>query len=125
MNLVLFIHKDASEKGKTLQDIIDRKFAETICQTLDTFNSFKTKLKEFTDFGDKEIFILLADSKKRLKELTLLIDLLEGKRLILILPDESKSSISIAPRFFPRFFTSVSHTYNDLHDVLNKMITLK
>jgi len=45
---------------------------------------------------DKEIFILLADSKNRLNELTSLINLLESKRIILILSGDSKATTHIA-----------------------------
>ena len=36
--------------------------------------------------------------------------------------DESRKTISLASQFFPRFFTPVSETYNDLFSVLNKMM---
>ncbi|MCD4674788.1 MAG: hypothetical protein K8S18_02180 [Desulfobacula sp.] len=122
MNLVLFIHQDASKKGETLKNVIGEKFYGTKLTILHTFNAFKARLKLFSNYSDKEIFILFADSKNRLNELTSLIDLLEGKRLIIILPDESKATLSRASQFFPRFFTPVSETYNDLCDVLNKMM---
>jgi len=122
MNLILFIHQDSLKKGITLKNIINQKFYGTELQTLHTFNSLKARLKKNIGFTENEIFILLAESRTQLKELTSLIDLLEGKRTVLILPDESKATLSKASEFFPRFFTSVSDTYDDLCDVLNKMI---
>jgi hypothetical protein len=122
MNIILFIHKDSLKKGDILKNIIDHKFHGTNLTTLQTFNEFKAKLKEGSGFIEKEIFILLADSKSRLTELTSLIDLLEGKRIILILPDEAKATLSCASQFFPRFFIPLSKTYDDLCSVLNKMI---
>ncbi|CCK78443.1 conserved uncharacterized protein [Desulfobacula toluolica Tol2] len=121
MNLILFIHQAAFKKGVILENIIDGYFDGTKRQTLRTVNALKEKLKKGAGFTKNEIFILLVDSRSRLNELTSLIDLLEGKRIILILPDESKTTLSIASKFFPRFFTFVSETYNDLCDVLHKM----
>jgi hypothetical protein len=121
MNFALFIHQDSSKKGKTLKSIIDQNFTGTKLTTFHTLNVLKAKLKKDVDFTDKEIFILLAESVYRLNQLTSLIDLLEGKRIILILPDESQPVLSCATQFFPRFFTPVSDTYDDLCDVLNKM----
>lgn len=122
MSFILFIHQDASEKGDALKTVIDRTFYEIKRQTIQTFNSLKARLKKSSGFTGKDIFILLADSGSRLTELILLVDLFEGKCVILILPDESKTTLSMATQFFPRFFTPVSETYSDLCDVLNKMI---
>lgn len=122
MNLVLFIHQDSSENGAAFKNVVNQNFSETELQTLQTFNAFKTRLKQLVNFGDNEIFILFIDSKNRLKQLTSLIDLLEDKCVLLILPDDSKATISIAHQFAPRFITYINNTYDDLCAVLNNMI---
>ncbi len=124
MNLILFIHQDSAKKGVTLKKIIDQTFTRVEIQTFQTFNTFKARLKQVSNYN-KEIFILFADSKKRLSELNSLIDLLDNKRLILILPDDSKATMSMAHQFFPRYFTYVNDTYKDLCDVISKMINPK
>ncbi|MCK5310491.1 MAG: hypothetical protein KAJ62_00180 [Desulfobacteraceae bacterium] len=123
MNLVFFVHQNASEKGITLKDTIGKRFNGDKSHTLNTFDMLKSRLLNNSGSGENEIFILLAESKNRLDELTSLIELLENKRIILIIPDESKETISKASQFFPRFFTPISDTYDDLCSVLNKMIT--
>ncbi|MCD4742238.1 MAG: hypothetical protein K8R67_07155 [Desulfobacteraceae bacterium] len=122
MKLVFFIHKDSSKKGEILQKIINTNFYGTKCQIFRAFDTLKKSLKREIQLTENEIFILLAESVSRLNELNSFIDLLEGKRIILILPDSSKASLSKASKFFPRFFTSISDTYDDLCDVLNKII---
>ncbi len=124
MDLILFIHHDASTKGQTLNKIIAQNFKGHDIQTLQTFNSFKAKLKQVSNYN-KEIFILFADSKRRLNKLNSLIDLLESKRIILILPDDSKATISKALQFFPRYFTFISDTYAELCAVITKMTNKK
>jgi hypothetical protein len=47
---------------------------------------------------------------------------MEDKRILLILPDDSPIVVSMAHQFFPRFFTYVNDTYEDLCAVLTKMI---
>ena len=120
MKLILFIHQDSAETGITLKKIIDQKFNETQIHTLHTFNTFKARLKQLYNHNN-EIFILLADCKYRLTELTSLIDLMESKRIILILPDDSKSSTLMAHQFFPRYFTYINDTYADLCAVITQM----
>jgi len=124
MNLILFVHQDSSKKGVTFKKIIDENFKEIEIQTLQAFNAFKARLKQVSNYN-KDIFVLFADSKSRLNELTSLIDLIEDKRIILILPDESGATILKAHQFFPRYFTYVNDTYKDLCDVISKMINPK
>ncbi|MCP4550939.1 MAG: hypothetical protein GY834_02615, partial [Bacteroidetes bacterium] len=111
-------------KGENLKKIIDQKIKEHNIQTFQTFNSFKARLKKASNYN-KEVFILLADSKRRLSKLTSLIDLLENNRIVLIIPDDSKATVSTALQFFPRYFTIINDTYNDLCEVLIKMIHQK
>jgi hypothetical protein len=122
MRLIVFIHQDASSKGEIFKKVIDKNFKGLKVLSLHTFNALKARLKKGSGFIEEEILILFAESRNRLYELASLIDLLEGKRIILILPDESKATLSETSRFFPRFFTPISETYDDLCDVLNKMI---
>ncbi len=124
MNFILFIHRDSSKKGVILKKIIDQNFNSVEIQTLQTFNAFKARLEKAYNYNE-EIFILFVDSKNRLNELKSLIDLLDDKRLILILPDDSKSTLSDAHQFFPRYFTYINDTYKDLCDVISKMINPK
>jgi len=121
MNLIFYVHQDASQKGAAFKKVIEQNFKRHEIEYFQTFNAFKARLKQISVYN-KEIYVLLADSKNRLTELTKLIDLLEDKRIILILPDESKATLSTALKFFPRFFTPISETYADLCDVLTKMI---
>ena len=124
MNLILFVHQDSSHKGMIFKNRIEQNFKGLEIETFQTFNGFKDRLKEVCLY-DKEIFVLLADSKNRLKELTWLIDLLDSKRIILILPDNSEATTSAAHKFFPRYFTYINDTYDDLCAVLTKMTKQK
>jgi len=125
MYFVLFIHQDSSETGATLKNIIDQNFDGIELETLRTVNQFEAKLRQFSNCYDRELLIILVDSKHRLNELIPLIQLLEDKRLILILPDQSNDVLSVAHRFYPRFFTYINDTYDDLCSVLDKMIQPK
>ena len=121
MNLTLYVHQDASKKGSLLIKVLEKNFKNLEIESFRTFNALKERLKQVSIYNE-EIYVLLADTKKRLNELTGLVDLLESKRIILILPNHSKTTLSSALKFFPRFFTPVSDNYHDLCDVLTKMI---
>ncbi len=118
MNLILFIHQDS--KGEAFKKTIKQNFNELEIQTFQTLNTFKARLEQVSNYN-KEIFVLFADSKRCLNELTSLIDLMEDRRVILILPDDSKKTVSKAHQFFPRYFTYVNDTYADLCAVITKI----
>ena len=120
MNLILFIHEDASNNGELFKKTIDQQFKDLKIDTYRTINSFKEKLKQVSNYLEK-VFILFVDSKNRLDELTSLIDLMERQRIILILPDNSRPVISASHQFYPRYFTFMSDTYSDLCAVIDKM----
>lgn len=124
MTLILFVHQDATQNGAKFKKHMEQNFKSFEIEIFQTFNTFKARLK-LVSLYDKEIFVLLAESKDRLKELTLLIDLMEGKRIVLILPDDSDHTTSCAHHFYPRYFTYVNDTYDDLDAVLIKMTTQK
>ena len=122
MNIILFIHQDSSKKGASLINALDENFYGTKLTIVHTYKTLKAELKKKSAMAWKAIILLFVDSGSRLNQLTSLIDLLEDKRIILILPDESKETLSKASQFFPRFFTPISDSYSDLCSVMNKMI---
>ena len=122
MNTVLFIHNDGAENGAILKKYLTKNFIGINIQTYNTIEGFNEKLRQLSLYSINEIFILLIDSIASLNELTALTDLLKDKRLILILPENSKSTILQAQQFCPNYFTYMGNTYDDICDVLNKMI---
>ena len=121
MNLILFIHQDASQQGETLQKKMDQCFGEDTIQTVHTVEALKHILKQPGGF-DQKVYVLLAESPGRLQELFCLFDLLDGRRIVLVLPNDAQSTITMAHRFYPRFFTYINKAYDDLCAVLYKMM---
>jgi len=124
MNLILFIHQDASQQGKGLQKKMAQYFGKNTIQVVHTFNALRHILKQPSDY-DQDVYVLLAESPGRLHELFCLFDLLDGRRIVLVLPDDAKTTVSMAHRFYPRFFTYISTAYDNLCAVLYKMINQK
>ncbi|MCP4671131.1 MAG: hypothetical protein GY857_07480 [Desulfobacula sp.] len=124
MNLAFFIHKDSSKKGVTFKQIMNKNFKKSEIEIFQAFHKFKLKLEEVADYNN-EIFILFADSKKRLDRLINLLDLFENRRVILILPDDSQDTITTAHQISPRYFTFADNNYSDLCAVITKMMNKK
>ncbi len=122
MNFVLFIHEDVYETGNVLEQCVSNRTAGSLVEKIHTFNALRTRLKRIAFYGDTDVFILLADTRYRLAEFVSLMDFLADKRLILVIPDDSEATLTAVHKLFPRYFTVMNETYDDLGDVVNKMI---
>jgi len=121
MALILFIHQDAARQGEALHKKMTRYFGTKPIQGVHTINALTHILKLPGDCN-QEVYVLLAESLHRLQELFCLFNLLDGRRIVLVLPDDAKETISLAHRFYPRFFTYRTTDYDDLCAVLYKMM---
>lgn len=121
LKLILFIHYDSGNKGKLFKQAIGRIDMLNTDNVFKDLNSFKNYLINPYDFKNKEIIVLFADSKARLTKLSAFINLLEGKRLLLVAPDQTPETTSKTLKFMPRFFTYIKDDYDDLCAVIKKM----
>ncbi len=122
MTLVLFIHCEARQQGKVFEKAIAGCLPEADRRIIRTITEFVAELKRNQGSYETTLFVLFADSRSRLEELISLRELLEDRRILLILPDESKFTLSRAFKLSPRFYTCISDSYDDLCEVINKMM---
>jgi hypothetical protein len=107
--------------GKRLKNSIHEKNYE-ICELIfNNFEELKKKIEKHPSFFEEEIYILLVESKKRLMELTDLESRINGKQIVLIIPDESEYMMRAAVKLYPRFITRIGGNFDDLFRVLKKM----
>jgi hypothetical protein len=86
--------------------------------------SSKDLSRRLRRLGEKyEIAVLVAASTQELEEFVSLEGLLEGLRIILILPDERKASVVKGHKLRPRFLTCLSSDFMDVAVVLEKMLS--
>jgi hypothetical protein len=87
-------------------------------------DSLSQRLKKKT--FDVGIAVLLASSKKELSDLLSIRNQLTDQRIILILPDREKGTISQGHSLYPRFLSyadSADSNFKDFTEVLVKMLT--
>lgn len=121
MTLILFIHQEAAHQGEALHTKMTQNFGVNSIQAVHTINALTHILKQPVGC-DQKVYVLLADSLQRLQELYSLFTLLDGRRIVLVIPDDTKETISLAHQFYPRFFTYSNTAYDDLCAVLYKMM---
>ena len=117
----LFIHHDSGDNGIFFKQSIERINPAIKIELFLDFTSFEVYLKKPYDFKNNEVFILFADSIERLNRLYTFINFFEGKRLLLVAPDERSETTSKVLKFWPRFFTYIRDNYEDFCSVIKKI----
>ena len=83
----------------------------------------KDKLRKRTDLFGKNVYIVFAESKNRLLELTKLESPLRDSQCILMVPEKSVDIMRLAIKVYPNFIMCIDDSYADLSSVLKKMVT--
>ena len=120
--LVLFSHHQSGPQGDRLQEMIRLHFPNIPQEQCTALDMLRERLNHPESNEKAVIYILFADTKDRLNELQQLYEYFEGRRLILILPDNHRTTRSIGLRLLPRFITYSNDSFNDLIAVIGKMI---
>jgi hypothetical protein len=68
------------------------------------------------------IVLLQARDREELLHIASLRDLLQGLRVILLVPDREEETISLAHRLRPRFLSNSENDFSDIMNVLRKML---
>jgi len=68
------------------------------------------------------ILLLQAKDREELSRIVSLRDLLQGLRVILLIPDREGDTISLAHRLRPRFLSNSEKDFSDTFSVLQKMM---
>lgn len=76
-------------------------------------------------YGSREhlrIAILNVADRKELEGLVLLREMLSGLRIVLIVPDQDQTTLSLAHRLQPRFLARADGDWDEIRMVLGKLI---
>lgn len=121
--ILIFIDQTSGEKGKNFLNIIEKRITSAQIEIYSGIEIFERTLKLRKTYFTKEIIILFAGNENCLDQLYLKKQMLIYKKIVMVLPDNSTQIMAKTHRFFPRYFSFMDDTYDDLCDVLNKMIT--
>lgn len=121
--ILILIDQTSGEKGKIFLKIIQKRIISARIEICSSIEVLERALKLKIAYFDKEIILLFADSITCLDQLYLKKQMLIYKKIVMVLPDNGAQIMAKAHRFFPRYFSFVDDQYDDLCDVLNKMIT--
>ncbi len=115
---VLFYAADIKGTGKPLWDLFQDLSSEYQREFFQTIDTLSQKLRQPS--GVQTIAVLLASTQKELSDILTIKNLLEDVRIILILPDRDKKTVSKGYNLYLRFLTYVDSDFNWLTAVLKK-----
>jgi len=122
VKIVIFAHKTSGERGRQLMESLSACQVPQSLMRLQTVNALKSHLKKSGEAPGGQVLVLLAETRRRLEALRELEDLLEDSRLILVVPDGEATTLSMAQKLYPRFFTPLADRYDDLCAVIDRMM---
>jgi hypothetical protein len=117
---VLLYATEAGEAGERLARIIKTSLDSIDIQVCRSIRSLTQKLCQLKN--GFLIAVLVAHNKKELLEILSLKDLFWNLRIILILPNHEKDTISKGHQLYPRFLSYVDSDFKDVAAVLEKML---
>jgi hypothetical protein len=121
MNLT-FYASETENHGRLLLDLHRELKGKHPAAFFQTFDDFVRWLSEPRAGREEGVFLLLANGQEDLIDFLSIKDLLQEKRIILILPDREQDTVNMGLQLFPRFLTCVDEDFGKVTSVLEKML---
>jgi hypothetical protein len=117
---ILFYSSKKEEPGMGIGERL-RTFVPE--ERLEIYRSIEELVHGLYRLSDHDTIVLLrAGDREELLRIVSLRDLLQGVRVILLVPDREEETISLAHRLRPRFLSNSESDFSDTMSVLQKMI---
>lgn len=118
MKLIYYGSTDNGD-GKRLQQVIESVVPVKNTEVYRSIEELGNRLRLPT--SDVSVFVLFTKSKTELFDLTLIKKWLLDLRILLVLPDGDKETITMGHTLFPRFLTYADSDFKDVEAVLKKL----
>ena len=117
---ILFYSRTTEEPGRGIGASLGMLVPE---EKVEMYRSIEELAHGLHRLYDRDtIAILQARDREELMRMVSLQDLLQGVRVILLIPDREEETISLAHRLRPRFLGSSESDLSDTMSVLRKML---
>jgi len=117
---LLFYSSSKSQASKRVEKTILTIIPENLLETNHTLRSLSTRLME--PLGDLSIAILFIATQDEFSSLLAMKELLQHIRIILILPDRKKATVSMGHRLGARFLSYKDGNFSDIAAVLRHVV---
>ena len=121
MRLVLYAD-ELHEPGKRLYELVKKLIPQEQIDICPTIKSLSARLSRFAP--NICVTVLLALDRSDLLDFLAISGLLHDVRVVLILPDREKETVSLGHRLYPRYISYMDSGFEDIQLVLRKILVL-
>lgn len=118
MQLLLYASGD-DQHAKRLKAAVQEVAPEGRTEAFASLDDFRKRLRSYIE--PDSVAVLLASKREELQRMELLRGLLTEIYVIMVIPDQKKSTIDLAHRVHPRFLSQKRSDFSGLKAVLNRM----
>ncbi len=122
MRIILYA-KAKTKAGQRLNDRLKEVNLRAKIDTYTTIDGLVGRLQQTGYTYDRRIVVVLAASSKELSAICAIKESFRDARMILIVPDRKKDTISAGHRMYPRYLAYADGNFNDVVAVLEKMVS--
>lgn len=119
MNLLVYTN-GLNGAGVRLQRVIETEVSVDQIEIYRNVASLTRRLRRYRI--DLNIAVVLASSREDLEAILSIVELFYDLRIILILPDRKKETISKGLKLYPRYLSYADGDFSDVAAVLEKML---
>jgi hypothetical protein len=116
--MIVYISK-TDDAGRGMEQLIGQGGGHRKAKIINTVKDLKEILQHPSLFG--ETMLLFAATQRDLTQLVAIRHLFDGLRIILILPNQKKETVSLGHLLRPRFVCTRDSNFSDILMVLQKM----
>jgi hypothetical protein len=116
---LLFYTRQWGEPAERLERLIQSSLPGDGVEIYRTIGSFLNRLQHPPEIPF--VIVLLVAGKEELSNLYTFHLFFEGRRLILVLPDQAEETLKAAHRLRPRYITYTDNDFSDLAGVIQRM----
>lgn len=121
--IILFVDRDSGSRGRLFLQQVQQRLDRTRVQVCLSVENCIAAFCRIMPCMNPPILVLFVVSKKSLDHLYLEKRPFEDSKIVMVLPEEKTDEFAaMAHRFFPRYVAAMDDRYDDLCDVLNKMM---
>ena len=117
---VLLYYPEKSGRGPELERLLSRELEEERLEVRRTMSGLISTLRNPRRLKEPAVFVIAG--RKELARLLSLKSLLNGVRLILILPDRTEETVALAHRLHPRFLSYLDSEFAPVIMVVRRLM---
>jgi hypothetical protein len=120
VDLVLYISETVADPGRQLQEVLDDALPDIRLELFTGFEELVTGLKR--PEAEPAVMVLVLGHRAELEEFLPLRPELANTRVILVLPDESRETLSLAQRLSPHYVCAVGADFVEVATIIDEIL---